>query len=154
MRGSPPANESITEPFCVSPKTDACNDERFVKRDGMNWVSVIAFTAFHIGAVAAFFFFTWPAFLTALALYWVSLSFGIGMGYHRLLTHRSYKAPKWIEYSLAVCGTLALEGGPIFWVAVHRAPQVRGQTWRSTHAKGRQVVGAHRLDAGWRCGSL
>jgi hypothetical protein len=59
--------------------------------------------------------------LTAVALYWVSLSFGIGMGYHRLLTHRSYKAPKWFEYFLAVCGTLALEGGPIIWVATHRA---------------------------------
>jgi len=65
--------------------------------------------------------FSWPAFFTAAALYWISLSFGIGMGYHRLLTHRSYKAPKWIEYSFTVCGTLALEGGPIFWVATHRA---------------------------------
>lgn len=42
------------------------------------------------------------------------------MGYHRLLTHRSYKTPKWIEYFLTVCATLALEGGPIFWVATHR----------------------------------
>jgi len=95
--------------------------ELFVKRDGINWISVTAFATFHIGALAALFFFSWPAFLTALALYWVSLSFGIGMGYHRLLTHRSYKVPKWIEYFLAVCGTLALEGGPIFWVATHRA---------------------------------
>jgi stearoyl-CoA desaturase (delta-9 desaturase) len=42
------------------------------------------------------------------------------MGYHRLLTHRSYKTPKWIEYFLATCGSLALEGGPMFWVATHR----------------------------------
>jgi stearoyl-CoA desaturase (delta-9 desaturase) len=42
------------------------------------------------------------------------------MGYHRLFTHRSYQVPKWMEYFLAVCGTLALEGGPIFWVATHR----------------------------------
>jgi fatty-acid desaturase len=42
------------------------------------------------------------------------------MGYHRLLTHRSYKPPKWIEYLLATCGTLALQGGPMFWVAAHR----------------------------------
>ena len=93
----------------------------FLKRDGINWTSVIAFTILHIGAIAALFFFSWPAFFTALALYWISLSFGIGMGYHRLLTHRSYAPPKWIEYFLAICGTLALEGGPIFWVAVHRA---------------------------------
>ncbi len=50
----------------------------------------------------------------------VAGSFGIGMGYHRLLTHRGYKTPKWVEYFLTTCGTLALEGGPIFWVATHR----------------------------------
>ena len=53
-------------------------------------------------------------------LWWVSGSLGIGMGYHRLLTHRGYKTPKWVEYFLTVCATLALEGGPIFWVATHR----------------------------------
>src|SRR3974377_2536353 len=75
---------------------------------------------FHVGAVAALFYFTWGAFLTALALTWISLSWGIGMGYHRLHTHRGYKAPKWFEYFVAVCGALTLEGGPIFWVATHR----------------------------------
>ena len=45
---------------------------------------------------------------------------GIGMAYHRLLTHRGYKTYKWVEYFLTFCGTLALEGGPIFWVATHR----------------------------------
>jgi fatty-acid desaturase len=42
------------------------------------------------------------------------------MGYHRLHTHRSYKVPLWLEYFFALCGSLTLEGGPIFWVAVHR----------------------------------
>jgi stearoyl-CoA desaturase (delta-9 desaturase) len=42
------------------------------------------------------------------------------MGYHRLLTHRGYRTPKWLKYFLTVCGTLALEGGPIAWVATHR----------------------------------
>ena len=80
----------------------------FGRRDGINWTSVVAFSIFHIGAIAALFFFTWPAFFVFLALYWISLSLGIGMGYHRLLTHRSYKVPKGIEYFLAVCGSLAL----------------------------------------------
>jgi fatty-acid desaturase len=91
-----------------------------IKRDGINWITVVAFAVFHIGALAAPFFFTWPAFITALLLYWMSMSFGIGMGYHRLLTHRSYKVPKAIEYFLAIWGTMALEGGPVFWVATHR----------------------------------
>jgi fatty-acid desaturase len=92
----------------------------FKKRDGINWTSVTAFSIFHIGAIVAIFFFSWHALFVAMALYWMSLSLGIGMGYHRLLTHRSYKVPKFIEYFLAVCGSLALEGGPIAWVATHR----------------------------------
>ena len=75
---------------------------------------------FHIGAVVALFMFSWKALFVSLFLWWISGSLGIGMGYHRLLTHRGYKTPKWVEYFLTVCATLALEGGPIFWVATHR----------------------------------
>jgi stearoyl-CoA desaturase (delta-9 desaturase) len=96
------------------------NATPFLRRDGINLVSLIAFSVCHAGAIAALFFFRWPAFFTALGLYWVSMSLGIGMGYHRLLTHRGFRGPKWLEYFLAVCGTLALEGGPIAWVATHR----------------------------------
>jgi stearoyl-CoA desaturase (delta-9 desaturase) len=56
----------------------------------------------------------------ALALYCVAGGLGISMGYHRLHTHRGFKTYKWFEYFLAICGTLTLEGGPIFWVATHR----------------------------------
>jgi hypothetical protein len=86
----------------------------------INWVTAIAMFAFHAGALAALFFFSWKPFLLGLFLYWVAGSLGIGMGYHRLLTHRGYKTPKWVEYFLTFCATLALEGGPIFWVATHR----------------------------------
>lgn len=84
------------------------------------WITTLFIVVFHLGAVAALFFFSWQAFLLATVLWWVAVGFGIGMGYHRLLTHRGYKTPKWVEYALTVCGTLALEGGPIFWVATHR----------------------------------
>jgi sn-1 stearoyl-lipid 9-desaturase len=92
----------------------------FVADNKLNWVTASVMAVFHIGAVAAFFFFSWKAFFVALLLWYVSGSFGIGMGYHRLLTHRGYKTSKWVEYFLTTCGTLALEGGPIFWVATHR----------------------------------
>jgi len=87
---------------------------------GVNWITVIAMTAFHVGAVAALFYIDLGAILTAFVLYVIAGSLGIGMAYHRLLTHRSYKTTKWMEYFLTLCGTLALEGGPIFWVATHR----------------------------------
>ena len=85
-----------------------------------NWITAVAMTIFHLGAIAALFYINWGAIATAVILWWVAGSLGIGMGYHRLLTHRGYKTPKFIEYFLTLCGTLALEGGPIFWVATHR----------------------------------
>ncbi len=75
---------------------------------------------FHVCAIAALFMFSWKALVFALLMWWIAESLGIGMGFHRLLTHRGYKTPKWMEYFLTVCGTLALEGGPIGWVATHR----------------------------------
>jgi fatty-acid desaturase len=86
----------------------------------INWITTIAMTAFHIGSVAAFFYIDAGAIAVMFLFWWVAGSLGIGMGYHRLLTHRGYKTHKWIEYFLTICGTLALEGGPIFWVATHR----------------------------------
>ena len=86
----------------------------------INWVTSLFMGLFHAGSLAAFFFFSWKALLVAVLLWWISGSLGIGMCYHRLLTHRGYKTPKWVEYCLTVCATLALEGGPIFWVATHR----------------------------------
>jgi stearoyl-CoA desaturase (delta-9 desaturase) len=89
-------------------------------RQKMNWTTTIVLVLFHIGAVAALFMFSWKAFLVSAALYWMAVGWGISLGYHRLHTHRSYKTPLALEYFFALCGTLTLEGGPIFWVATHR----------------------------------
>ncbi len=90
------------------------------ERNQINWLTTIVMVIFHVGAMAALFFFSWKLVLLAAVLWWISGSLGIGMGYHRLLTHRGFTTPKWMEYFLTFCGTLALEGGPIFWVATHR----------------------------------
>jgi stearoyl-CoA desaturase (delta-9 desaturase) len=95
-------------------------DQNSPERNQINWITTFFMVAFHIGAVVALFFFSWKMAALAAFLWWVSGSLGIGMGYHRLLTHRGFTTPKWVEYFLTVCGTLALEGGPIFWVATHR----------------------------------
>jgi sn-1 stearoyl-lipid 9-desaturase len=86
----------------------------------INWETVITMIIFHVGAIIALFMFSWTAFFVSLVLLWLAGGVGIGMGYHRLLTHRGYKTPKWVEYTLTVLGTLALESGPIQWVTTHR----------------------------------
>ena len=94
--------------------------EYYANRQGMNVFTTIVLIFLHIGAIASLFYFTWERFAAAVV--------------HVLLRHRardqhglppaaypsSYKVPKWLEYFFAVCGTLTLEGGPIFWVATHR----------------------------------
>jgi sn-1 stearoyl-lipid 9-desaturase len=98
-------------------KTELANERRGGR---VNWETVITMVIYHAGAVAALFMFSWTALAVALVLLWVAGSPGIGMGYHRLLTHRGFKTPKWVEYLLTVFATLSLESGPIQWVTTHR----------------------------------
>jgi stearoyl-CoA desaturase (delta-9 desaturase) len=85
-----------------------------------DWGTILFFAAFHGLALLAPFFFSWSALAIAIGLHWLCGSIGICLGYHRLLSHRSLKVPKWLEYIFATIGALALQGGPIFWVAGHR----------------------------------
>lgn len=130
----PPTTEAETinststapHPFLVSPpllKTRPNTDVlmgRAAQGGKINWITSIFMGAFHVGAIAALFCFSWKNLAAFVVLYFLAINVGIGMCYHRLLTHRGYKVPKWLEYCLTICGTLALEGGPIFWVATHR----------------------------------
>jgi fatty-acid desaturase len=93
---------------------------RAAQKLSVNWLVLGFMILFHLGAIAALFFFSWSALAVAVVLHVVAINVGIGMGYHRLLTHRGYQVPKWLEYLLAVCATLSLEGGPFVWVATHR----------------------------------
>jgi stearoyl-CoA desaturase (delta-9 desaturase) len=61
---------------------------------GTDCITAVAMVLFHAGAVAALFLFTPRALLIALALLWISGGWGIGMGYHRVLTHRAYQTQK------------------------------------------------------------
>jgi sn-2 palmitoyl-lipid 9-desaturase len=85
-----------------------------------NWPTAIFFAAVHGLALLAVGCFSWPALGIMIGLHWLFGSIGICLAYHRLLTHRSLQVPKGLEYVLATVGALALQGGPIFWVAGHR----------------------------------
>jgi fatty-acid desaturase len=87
---------------------------------GINWVFALVVLSFHLCALAAMFYFRWSALVVFVVVWILAQNVGVAMGYHRLLTHRGYSTPKWLEYLIATCGTLALQGGPIYWVAVHR----------------------------------
>lgn len=89
-------------------------------RGGIHRVNATFIPLFHVGAAAALFFWSWQGIVSAVFLYWLAGSLGIGIGYHRLLTHRGFRTTKPVEYLLTVCGMLALQDGAINWVATHR----------------------------------
>lgn len=109
--GQAPAKHDVPQAHPLSREAQGGSWNRF---------TIFFMGLFHAGSVLAFFFFTWNALFLAVALWFLSLCLGIGVGYHRLLTHRGYKVPRLLEYCLAICGTLALEGGPLYWVVNHR----------------------------------
>jgi stearoyl-CoA desaturase (delta-9 desaturase) len=76
----------------------------------------------HVGALAAFWpgFFSWSALAAAGVVSYATVALGISLCFHRILTHRSLRLLKPIEYLFAIFGTLALQADPIRWVSVHR----------------------------------
>ncbi|MCA9238407.1 MAG: fatty acid desaturase [Planctomycetales bacterium] len=90
------------------------------KQWGVSWPIVSWIVLVHALAVAAPFFFTWPALVTCIVLSFITGSFGVCMGYHRLLTHKSFNTYKPIRWLLAFLGGLSGEGSALTWVANHR----------------------------------
>jgi stearoyl-CoA desaturase (Delta-9 desaturase) len=61
-----------------------------------------------------------PADLIIFAVFYVLTGFGVTVGFHRLFTHRSFKAKPAVRGTLAILGSIAIEGPVISWVADHR----------------------------------
>ena len=58
--------------------------------------------------------------LLILAAAYVVVGTGVTVGFHRLLTHRSFKCHRWLRAGFAMLGSAAAEGPVIDWVATHR----------------------------------
>jgi stearoyl-CoA desaturase (delta-9 desaturase) len=58
------------------------------------------------------FTFSWKAFAVFLLSYLVTGMLGITLSYHRNLSHKSFALPKWLEYTFAYCGVLAMQVRP------------------------------------------
>ena len=103
-------------------------------RQNINWKNLSIVTTFHLLAIPALFMFSWENVAAMLVGNWIVGSLGVGLGYHRLLTHRSFKAPKWLEYTLTVFGTMSIQDDAPKWVATHRIHHKFVETERDPHS--------------------
>lgn len=111
-----------------------------LKRD-----TLIGFIAVHLLAALALLpmFFSW----TGVALFAVGIYvfgvLGINVGFHRLLTHRSFTCPLWLEHTLAVLGTCCAQFSPALWVAVHRRHHHHADDELDPHSPVRSFIWSH-----------
>ncbi|KAL2462755.1 Palmitoyl-monogalactosyldiacylglycerol delta-7 desaturase [Forsythia ovata] len=116
--------------------------------------------AMHLLCLFAPFTFNWAAFWVAFGLHIITGLFGITLSFHRHLSHKSFKIPKWLEYIFAYCGVLAVQRDPIFWVSTHRYHHQFCDTEKDPHSPIRGFWFSH---IGWsiennsiveKCGKL
>lgn len=88
--------------------------------ENIKWSTLIGLAVVHGIAFLAPFFSSWRAVWIAVALYVLTAWVGVGLCLHRLLTHQSFKTPRWFRYVLIVIALLSLQGGVLFWVGKHR----------------------------------
>lgn len=84
--------------------------------------TLVGFVVVHALALLAVlpWYFSWTGVVVfAIGLYVFGV-LGINIGFHRLLTHRAFSCPLWLEHTFAVLGTSCLQFSPAFWVAIHR----------------------------------
>lgn len=109
------------------------------------WDIAIGIAVIHAGALLAPFTFTWNAFWVFFWLQWITGLLGVTLCFHRLLAHRSFQLPKWLEYVFTICGSLALQGGPMKWVATHRVHHAFSDRPQDPHSPTRGFWWAHML---------
>jgi stearoyl-CoA desaturase (delta-9 desaturase) len=81
---------------------------------------ILPFVATVVGAALLWNRLVRPADLAIAAAMYLLTAAGVTVGFHRLLTHRSFQIAKPLEYLFAVLGSMAVQGPTIAWVADHR----------------------------------
>jgi stearoyl-CoA desaturase (delta-9 desaturase) len=118
------------------------------KDEKMDLPGSIPFLSVHLGALVGLFLVgcSWTAVGVALALYGVRM-FGITAGYHRYLSHRSFKTSRWFQFALSWLATSSAQMGPLWWSSHHRYHHLYSDTEKDVHSPIlRTVYWAH---VGW-----
>jgi stearoyl-CoA desaturase (delta-9 desaturase) len=122
-----------------SPRTPLPSRQRKLKGGTTSFMLVM-----HVLAVVALLprFWSVQAVVALAVLYWTTV-LGVTLGLHRLVAHRSFVAPTWLERVLVLMGTLACQSGPIEWVGLHRHHHRYSDQPNDHHDAGRGLWWAH-----------
>jgi stearoyl-CoA desaturase (delta-9 desaturase) len=88
----------------------------------------------HLSVIPMILYGSWQHWLVAVFVYFLNGCFGMTMTYHRLLSHKAWNPPKWMEYLFTLFATIGLTGSAISWIAIHRKHHVHVDTERDPHS--------------------
>lgn len=119
--GSVVLRDVVDAPFASSPAQPLPYDLVPRRSDRPNWITIAGVLGVHAVALLALLPTFWipsAVVLAFLGTYFIG-ALGISLGYHRLLTHRSFASPKWFERALVTLGVCCAQDSPAYWYAAH-----------------------------------
>ena len=92
------------------------------RAQSINWRNAGFFIVLHLLAILAFLpsYFSWTGAAICILGIFVFGLLGINVGYHRMLTHRAFTCPQWVERTISILGCCCGRIHPAYWVAIHR----------------------------------
>jgi stearoyl-CoA desaturase (Delta-9 desaturase) len=118
---------SLTQAPTVRDETPTIRGVTQVRPEMLRWqrLVMVLITTLPLVALGVALWWGWGRGVSAVDLgllvgFYVATGLGITVGYHRMLTHQSFKAPAPVRVTFAVLGSLAIQGAVIDWVATHR----------------------------------
>ena len=106
---------------------------------------IIAATIVGLPVYAYFYDFSWVDWTMFISLYMIT-GLGITVGYHRLLTHRSFKCPDWVKMGFLIAGGMALENSALRWCGDHLRHHARCDQKEDPH---NATLGFWHSHCGW-----
>lgn len=124
----------------IEPTVASADDDR------IDWLRAIPFVGMHLACFAAI----WTGVSTfavgvAVALYLVRM-FAVTAFYHRYFAHKTFRAPRVVQFIFAVIGCASVQRGPLWWAAHHRNHHRNADTERDLHSPTRGFWWSH---MGW-----
>ncbi len=112
------------------------------------WPNAVIVVSVHVLALAALFpwFFSWTGVVVALLGLYVYGTLGINIGFHRLLSHRSFRCPMWLERFFVVQGACCMMHSPAKFVAFHRMHHRFSDSEKDPHSPRNSLAWGH---VGW-----
>ena len=104
----------------IDPASNLNHQKNHFSLSQVNWTHTFLVVTIHLLGLLALWFWPRPIDFLLFLVWYLATTLAIGVGYHRLLTHRGFISPRWMRRLLAWTGAAALQGGPARWATIHR----------------------------------